>query len=137
MILIFIMFAIIGLSAGSIFYFCKKDEVNWYERFELDLLSIGILIASLVLIIAFFSMIIIEQSSYHTKAIELEYTERYNTIMMAAERENNLILLTSEISEYNSEILKARNNLDNPWINWFTNDIYNKLPLINLKELED
>lgn len=48
----------------------------------------------------------------------------------------DLTLLASDISNYNKEVLKGRLNADNPWISWFTNDVYDEIPLIEFEDKE-
>lgn len=135
MLVMLILFIVLGLSTISAVVFRKE-----FRNLEHEILCIATWFALIVSAIIFiFSevYIIVEQSSYSRNSIQIEYNERYKVITTAMDKGEDLTLLTSDIFNYNKEILKARNELNNPWTNWFTNNVYNEIPLIELEDKEN
>ena len=68
----------------------------------------------------------------------VQYEQRYEAITMALESNpNNVILLTTEISDYNSEILSGRFMQDSIWFSSLDYDFYYDLPLIEFETEND
>ena len=64
-----------------------------------------------------------------------EYTQRYNSIMYALENSSeNIISLTSEMSDYNSEVLNGRMIMDSKLFSILGYNFYYDLPLIDINE---
>lgn len=62
------------------------------------------------------------------------YIQRYNSIMYALEDSpGNVRLLTTEISDYNTEVLNGRMMMDSKMFGILDYDFYYDLPLIELK----
>lgn len=60
------------------------------------------------------------------------YTQRYNSIMYALEDSpENVKLLTTEISDYNSEVLNGRMMMDSKMFGILDYDFYYDLPLVD------
>lgn len=135
MLIMIICLVILALSIFSALFFRKE-----FRNFEHEILCIttwSALVISAIIFIFSGIYIIVEQSSYSRNSILTEYNERYKVITTAMDREEDLTLLASDISNYNKKILKGRMNADNPWINWFTNDVYDEIPLIEFEEKEN
>ena len=61
------------------------------------------------------------------------YTQRYNSIMYALENSpENVRLLTTEISDYNSEVFNGRMMMDSKLFSVLDYDFYYDLPLIDI-----
>ena len=61
------------------------------------------------------------------------YTQRYNSIMYALEDSpENVRLLTTEISDYNSEVFNGRMMMDSKLFSVLDYDFYYDLPLIDI-----
>lgn len=61
-----------------------------------------------------------------------KYTQRYNSIMYALEDSpENVKLLTTEISDYNSEVLNGRMMMDSKLFGILDYDFYYDLPLVD------
>ena len=68
----------------------------------------------------------------------VQYEQRYKAITMALESNpNNVILLTTEISDYNSDILSGRFMQDSIWLSSLDYDFYYDLPLIEFETEND
>lgn len=68
----------------------------------------------------------------------VQYEQRYKAITLALESNpNNVILLTTEISDYNSEILMGRFMQDSIWFSSLDYDFYYDLPLIEFETEND
>jgi len=62
----------------------------------------------------------------------VQYEQRYKAITLALESNpNNVILLTTEISDYNSDILSGRFMQDSIWLSPLDYDFYYDLPLVD------
>ena len=62
-----------------------------------------------------------------------KYTQRYNSITYALENNpENVRLLTTEISDYNSEVLNGRLMMDSKMLGILDYDFYYDLPLVEL-----
>ena len=63
----------------------------------------------------------------------IAYQQRYAAINYAMNNDSlNIVLLTDEISKYNSDVLLGRIRQSNKWICIFDYDFYNDLELIEL-----
>lgn len=61
-----------------------------------------------------------------------QYTQRYNSIMYALEDSpGNVRLLTTEISDYNTEVLNGRMMMDSKMFGILDYDFYYDLPLVD------
>lgn len=117
------------IVAASIFYLKSKHTGDIIECIAIvaGILSGG-LFCALVIISACIKSDYSETQEYN------KLNERYKTIVYACNSgKNNIVSLTGDIAEYNSEILNGRMAMDNIWFSLYNYDFYYDLPLIELE----
>lgn len=118
------------IVAASIFYLKSKNTNDIIECIAItaSILSCG-LFCALVFISAWVKSDYSETREYN------RLDERYKTIVYACDSDkNNIVSLTGDIAEYNSEILNGRMAMDSIWFSLYNYDFYYDLPLIELGE---
>lgn len=66
-----------------------------------------------------------------------EIEETYNTLNYILESDkNNYIVLSKEISEYNTSVKQGRELLNNFWLKDYQHKFWNDMPLIELEDYE-
>lgn len=121
------------IVAASIFYLKSKntDDIIEWIAITAFVLSGGTFCA-LVFISAWIKSDYSETQEYN------KLNERYKTIVYACNSDkNNIVSLTGDIAEYNSEILNGRMAMDSIWFSLYNYDFYYDLPLIELTESEE
>lgn len=74
----------------------------------------------------------------YKKSQLIKYEQQYNIISTTIKNSSgNIIALTNEIADYNSDIIKGRLYQDSIWIGILIEDIYYNLPLIELPVSEE
>lgn len=74
-------------------------------------------------------------SSYFRKTAMTEYEEKRNAILYVIEKnEGSIIGLASDISDYNSSVLKGRMRMHNIWFKNLSYDFYEDLELIEVSK---
>lgn len=117
------------IVAASIFYLKSKNTNDIIECIAItaSILSGGTFCA-LVFISAWIKSDYSETRGYN------KLYEQYKTIVYACNSDkNNIVPLTGDIAEYNSEILNGRMAMDNIWFSLYNYDFYYDLPLIELE----
>lgn len=79
----------------------------------------------------FFVLALSAHSNFERECKLTEYEERYKAIAYSCQSNpENVVTLSEEIAEYNSDVLKGRIEMDNFWLSFFDYDFYYDLPLI-------
>ena len=79
----------------------------------------------------FFVLALCVHSNFNRECKLTEYEERYKAIAYSCQSNpENVVILSKEIAEYNSDVLKGRLEMDNFWLSFFDYDFYYDLPLI-------
>lgn len=116
-----------------LFFIVYKDwnEILTVISLFLSAVTVGILIALLII------CIVVHVPMYKQSKL-IKYEQQYNIISTTIKNSSgNVIALTNEIVDYNSNIIKGRLYQDNIWIGILTEDIYYNLPLIELPVSEE
>lgn len=124
-----ILIILAAIVAASIFYLKSKNTDDIIESIAItaSVLSGGTFCA-LVFISAWIKSDYSETREYN------KLDERYKTIVYACNSDkNNIVCLTGDIAEYNSEILNGRMAMDSIWFSLYNYDFYYDLPLIELE----
>lgn len=108
-----------------------------YHGFEIISFICGLLgaIASAFAIVALIFCIYVH-IPLSVKCARAEYEQRYNSINYVLNNytgTRNIVSLTEEISDYNSEVITGRMVMDNFWLRTLDYDFYYDLPLIELE----
>lgn len=134
--MIIVVLCCIAILLGIIGYMCVDNYND-----AVSVLGVGSMICSVIVGGIALAMIIICISMHipHFKKVELmKYQQRYNSISYVINNyTSNVISLTEEISEYNSDVLKGRMWQDSFWLSALEYDFYYDLPLIELGELNE
>lgn len=86
---------------------------------------------------AFIVAAVIVEVPYFKERKRIDFEQKYQSIMFCIEHEKiGTTSLASDISEYNSEILRGRMDQNSAWFSVITYDFYDDLPLIEI-EMED
>lgn len=124
-----ILIVLAVIVAASILYLKSKNTNDIIELIAItaSILSGG-LFCALVFISAWIKLDYSETREYN------KLYERYKTIVYACNSDkNNIVSLTGDIAEYNSEILNGRMAMDSIWFSLYNYDFYYDLPLIELE----
>lgn len=118
------------IVAASIFYLKSKNTKDIIECIAIIAIVLsGAVFCALVFISAWIKSDYSETREYN------KLYERYKTIVYACNSDkNNIVSLTGDIAEYNSEILNGRMAMDSIWFSLYNYDFYYDLPLIELGE---
>ena len=122
------------LSIVSMYIAAKTDHTNDIISGTCTVIGIVGIILSIIMLFIFIQNHIptMKNKDY------VQYEQRYEAITMALESNpNNVILLTTEISDYNSEILSGRFMQDSIWFSPLDYDFYYDLPLIEFETEND
>lgn len=122
------------LSIVSMCIAVKTDHTNDIISGTCTVIGIVGIILSIIMLLIFIQN--------HIPAMKnkdfVQYEQRYKAITLALESNpNNVILLTTEISDYNSEILSGRFMQDSIWLSPLDYDFYYDLPLIEFETEND
>lgn len=91
------------------------------------------IVACVITLIAIITAIVVH-IPINRKQQLTEYEQTYYVItQMIDNNDNAVITLTSQIAEYNADVLKGRMMQDSKWFNVLEYDFYYDLPLIELK----
>ena len=127
--IIFIMILITVLL--SLLAFVTLDNYR-FEAFGLTSLLLGIVAGVITVIII--AMAISVHMPINKKQKLTEYEQTYYVItQMIDNNDNAVITLTSQIAEYNADVLKGRMMQDSKMLSILDYDFYCDLPLIELK----
>ena len=121
--LLLIILAVIAVLG---FYIASKayDDIA-------QLLSISVGVVAIGVWAFFFILALIVHNDFIRERRLTEYEERYNAIAYSCQSHpENMVILSQEIAEYNSDVLKGRLEMDNFWLSFFDYDFYYDLPLI-------
>lgn len=121
------------IVAASIFYLKSKNTNDIIEFIAItaSILSGGVFCV-LVIISAWIKSDYSETQEYN------KLNERYKTIVYACNSDkNNIVSLTGDIAEYNSEILNGRMAMDSIWFSLYNYDFYYDLPLIEMEDRKE
>lgn len=123
--IIFIILVLVCVSSALIAE--KKESVTALIVF---LLSLATGIVSLV------GLITVNLPVAELQA-KIEIEETYNTLNYILKSDkNNYIVLSKEISEYNTSVKQGRKLLNNFWFKDYQYKFWNDMPLINLEDYE-
>lgn len=128
--IIFIMILITVLL--SLLAFVTLNNYK-FEGIGLILVILGVVVGviTFIMIIAFIAVRI----PINRKQQLAEYEQTYYVItQMIDNNDNAVITLTSQIAEYNADVLKGRMMQDSKMLSILDYDFYYDLPLIELKE---
>ena len=104
---------------------------------DLEIFGVICILIDVFLIAIFLGMLFICVRVHipYYRALELtRYEQRYSALEYAIKTNpDNVMTLTSEISDYNSEILNGRLKQDSIWFGILEYDFYHDLPLIQLE----
>ena len=116
-----------GLVILGIVLAIVATKLGWKGE---DLFVAGICLSALFIIILFAigTCIIKEHALYDTKLAMLQAKRE----ALVYQLENDMYL-GDAIGEFNSNILEARGNHENPWTSWFYGDYYMEVEPIELK----
>lgn len=133
------MLIMICLIVGTILCFviasfCLNSWHDWTDliggiSIVIGILGIIALIISTIAIIAVHANPEGQLAAYQTEKAMLEYRLDQKEYL----NDNNVGMteLMEDITEYNSNLIKAQHGLKNPWVNWFYADYVNELtPII-------
>ena len=67
----------------------------------------------------------------------IEYQQKYITLSEGVKRDSGYLLLASDISNYNTDVIKGRRALESFWFKDFTYDFWYDLELIDVYYEED
>lgn len=117
------------IVAASIFYLKSKNTDDIIECIAVVAIALsGGAFCALVFVSAWIKSDYSETQEYN------KLNERYKTIVYACNSDkNNIVSLTGDIAEYNSEILNGRMAMDSIWFSLYNYDFYYDLPLIELE----
>lgn len=126
-ILLFVIDAILRHKNGGDYYspYSEGELVLGISKFLGLIVLIGLLLS--ILIVNF--PLVVDSD-------RIKYQEKYKTITATIDEieNDNIILLTSEISEYNITVIKQKRLHKNPWVSWFFNSACDDLPLIEIEK---
>lgn len=123
--IIFVILVLVCVSSALIAE--KKESVTALIVF---LLSLAVGIVSLVGLITA-NLPVAELQA------KTEVEETYNTLNYILKSDkNNYIVLSKEISEYNTSVKQGRELLNNFWFKDYQYKFWNDMPLINLEDYE-
>lgn len=126
---------VVGLIVcGIIAVCCLNSYHDWADLFGvifvvLDIIGIIVLALLIIQIIAVHINPEGKLAAYQTEKAMLEYRLDQKEYL----NDNNVGMteLMEDITEYNSNLIKAQHGLQSPWINWFYADYANELtPII-------
>lgn len=122
--LLLIILAVIAILGFYIAYKTYLDGVA-------GILSLFVGICATVAFAAFFVLALSVHSNFERECKLTEYEERYKAIAYSCQSNpENVVILSKEIAEYNSDVLKGRLEMDNFWLSFFDYDFYYDLPLV-------
>ena len=85
----------------------------------------------------FIVVAVVVEVPYFKERKRMEFEQKYQSIMFCIEHEKiGTTSLASDISEYNSEVIRGRMDQNSAWFSVITYDFYEELPLIEI-EMED
>ena len=124
------MILLISIIITILFWFLAVKTDRHYELVSTIAFILGIIgtviVVSLACIACGTHIPILRDAEYNN------YTQRYNSIMYALENSSESVrLLTTEISDYNSEVLNGRMMMDSKMFGILDYDFYYDLPLID------
>lgn len=116
-----------------LFFIIFKD---WNDILTMiSLFFSGITIGGIIVMLI---VCIIVHVPMYKKSKLIKYEQQYNIISTTIKNSSgNVIALTNEIVDYNSNIIAGRLYQDNIWIGILIEDIYYNLPLIELPVSEE
>lgn len=126
---------VVGLIVcGIIAVCCLNSYHDWADLFGvifvvLDIIGIIVFALLIIQIIAVHINPEGKLAAYQTEKAMLEYRLDQKEYL----NDNNVGMteLMEDITEYNSNLIKAQHGLQNPWINWFYGEYVNELtPII-------
>lgn len=122
--LLLIILAVIAVLSFYIAYKTCFDGIS-------GILSPLVGICAAVAFAVFFILALNAHSNFCRECELTEYEERYKAIAYSCQSNpENVVILSKEIAEYNSDVLKGRIEMDNFWLSFFDYDFYYDLPLI-------
>lgn len=126
---------VVGLIiCGIIAACCLNSYYDWADPFGVIFVVLDI-IGIIVLVLLTIQIIVVhvnpegKLAACQTEKAMLEYRLDQKEYL----NDNNVGMteLMEDITEYNSNLIKAQHGLQNPWINWFYGDYVNELtPII-------
>ena len=124
------MILLISIIITILFWFLAVKTDRHYELVSAIAFILGIIGTVIAVILACIAcethIPILRNAEYNN------YTQRYNSIMYALENSPESVrLLTTEISDYNSEVLNGRMMMDSKMFGILDYDFYYDLPLID------
>lgn len=126
MIILIILAVIFSVS---VYYLKTRLENN-------EIISAIVFLSSCVSVAAIFVLICVAVSvktDYFRDIKYNELNEKYKAIMLIYDYDKgNIVSLTSEISEYNAEVINGRMAMGSLWFSLYNYDFYYDLPLIEL-----
>lgn len=69
----------------------------------------------------------------------IELNAKRDSLIYNLEREDIIldrVALLNEVAEFNSKVLTSQNNIDNLWLNWFTDPAYEEIEPIDLESFK-
>lgn len=128
--MIILVFALITLLLFFIVY------IDWNDILTLISLIFGAVTTGIL--IALLITCIVVRVPMYKKSKLIKYEQQYNIITTTIKNSSgNVIALTNEIADYNSNIIAGRLYQDSILIGILTEDIYYDLPLIELPVSEE
>ena len=120
LLIILAVIAVLGFYIASKVY----DDIAQF-------LSISVGVVAIDAWVFFFILALIVHNDFIRERRLTEYEERYNAIAYSCQSHpENMVILSQEIAEYNSDVLNGRLEMDNFWLSFFDYDFYYDLPLI-------
>ena len=134
--MIIVVLCCIAILLGIIGYMCVDNYNDAVSALGFVSMLSGVIVCAIVLVM--FVICIAVNIPYFKKVELMKYQQRYNSISYVINNyTSNVISLTEEISEYNSDVLKGRMWQDSFWLRCLGYDFYYDLPLIELGELNE
>lgn len=69
----------------------------------------------------------------------IELNAKRDSLIYNLEREDIIldrVALLDEVAKFNSKVLTSQNNIDNLWLNWFTDPAYEEIEPIDLESFK-
>lgn len=105
---------------------CKKIS---YKILAI-IMTMGI-ISTVVNMVPTLSIIDVKVPYFKDKKL-IEYQQKYITLSEGVKRDSGYLLLASDISDYNADVIKGRRALESFWFKDFTYDFWYDLELIDI-----
>ena len=129
--MIIVVLCCIAILLGIIGYMCVDNYNDAVSVLGFVSMLSCVIVCGIVLVMIVICIIV--HIPYFKKVELMKYEQRYNSISYVINNyTSNVISLTEEISEYNSDVLKGRMWQDSFWLSALEYDLYYDLPLIEL-----